>query len=237
MLQKIKIIIIMLKENKILDLLKNLIFSPRLKVLKWSCLTKQTPSLKIGYIGQHLASLITGIEGERTGARGNDLADGTEVKSCSRVDQLDTCYDCGGKVFRSEKYCPHENKDTKIECKSEKIDRKNDSKWLFSVKNESELSLLINGIDRILLILADYPKFKDNNFEDIRIQAFEIWPKSSRNKNFSLLLKDYYKIFLTHKNNKEKKTSIAPMNFWPDLIQFYLCNPIQVFECIAEKCK
>lgn len=77
--------------QKIVELLDGLMFAPRLRAIEWSKVTKQTPNLKIGYPGQHLASLITGMQGERTGARGNDLIDGSEVKSCSRVDQLDTC--------------------------------------------------------------------------------------------------------------------------------------------------
>jgi MamI restriction endonuclease len=81
-------------------LLQELVLQPRLKALEWSKITRQTPNMKVGYPGQHLASLITGIEGSRTGARGDDLIDGTEVKSCSRVDQLDTCKNCNEKVLR-----------------------------------------------------------------------------------------------------------------------------------------
>lgn len=56
---------------------------------KWSKLTNQTPAAKIGYLGQHLASLITGVSGIGSGARGDDLSDGTEVKSSNKVGQVD----------------------------------------------------------------------------------------------------------------------------------------------------
>ena len=69
-------------------------------MIKWSSITNQTPNLKIGYPGQHLASLITGISGTGTGARGDDIADGSEVKSCSRVDQVDKCENCKSNVMR-----------------------------------------------------------------------------------------------------------------------------------------
>ncbi len=211
--------------NKIITLLDELMFRPRLKAIQWSHITKQTPNLKIGYPAQHLASLITGIEGERTGARGNDIKDGTEVKSCSRVDQLDTCKNCNGKVLRIEEECPH--------CSSKNIDRKKDSKWLFSVKDEGELDLLLNKTKRVLLILADYPNFSENDFNTIQIQGFEIWPQSQRNQNFKKIVTDYFEnIFSFHINKNASKTP-APLNFWPDLIQFYLCNPIKVFECIV----
>ncbi len=212
-------------KNKIIQLLDELVLTPRIKALEWSKLTKQTPNIKIGYPGQHLASLITGVEGTRTGARGDDLIDGTEVKSCSRVDQLDTCNECKNKVLRSECICPH--------CGSGNIKRMDDSKWLFGIKSESELRLLTQDIDRIFLTLADYPYFSDNNFDIIRFQAFEIWNNTERHKYFTDLMTNYYnKIFLEHISRNPNKTP-APKNFWPYSYQFYLCNPIKVFSCMV----
>lgn len=212
-------------ESKIITLLQELVLQPRLKALQWSKITKQTPNMKIGYPGQHLASLITGIEGARTGARGDDLRDGTEVKSCSRVDQLDTCSACKNKVLRIEEICPH--------CGSDKIKRMDDSKWLFSIKSEAELELLTNTIDRVFLTIADYPNFDDNNFDVIRFQAFEIWVKNPRHRHFRTLMQNYYnKLFLEHIKLNANKTP-APKNFWPFSYQFYLCNPVRVFNCIV----
>jgi len=71
-----------------------MIVVPRLNAHKWSKITNQTPNLKIGYPAQHLASLITGMRGNATGARGDDIIDGSEVKSCSKIDQSDKCKDC-----------------------------------------------------------------------------------------------------------------------------------------------
>lgn len=48
--------------EKISEFIHDMIIEPRLKGLKWSRITKQTPHVKAGYSGQHLASLITGIE-------------------------------------------------------------------------------------------------------------------------------------------------------------------------------
>ena len=210
---------------RIQSLLQELVLFPRIKALEWSQITKQTPNMKIGYPGQHLASLITGIEGSRTGARGDDLLDGTEVKACSRVDQLDTCSSCGSKVLRIETVCPH--------CDSDKIKRMDDSKWLFSIKSKEELQQLTVYIDRIFLTIADYPNFISNDFNTIRFQAFEIWTKTERHKHFSTLMSNYYnKIFLEHIKRNPNKTP-APKNFWPFSYQFYLCNPVKVFNCIV----
>lgn len=221
-----KLITIFDNREKIKQLLCDLVLTPRIKALEWSKITKQTPNIKIGYPGQHLASLITGIEGTRTGARGHDLKDGSEVKSCSLIDQLDTCKSCGEKVLRMEKICPA--------CISDNIKRMDDSKWLFSVKTPSELKQLTATIDRILLTIGDYPLFESGNFSTLRFQAFELWNNAKRHNNFKIIMSNYYhKIFLEHIKKMPTQTP-APKNFWPYSYQFYLCNPIKVFSCIVE---
>ena len=218
-----------IKNNQelILQMISELVLEPRLNAIKWSKITKQTPNIKIGYPGQHLASLITGMDGERTGARGNDLIDGSEVKSCSRIDQLDLCKTCGHSVARLEETCSS--------CGSEKIERKNDSKWLISVRNEDDLEVLLNQVGRVLLMLGDYPNFDEGDFETLRIQAFEIWPREERHHRFSEIMTNYYrKIYLAHRKNSPTKTP-APKNFWPYSYQFYICNPVKVFSCIITK--
>lgn len=201
----------------------DLILTPRIKALEWSLLTKQTPNLKIGYPGQHLASLVVGMEGAKTGARGNDIVDGSEVKSCSRIDQVDTCKDCDEKVLRIESRCSC--------CGSTNIARKNDSKWLFAIRNENDLRILTQEVERIILTIADYPDFEQRDFNTIRFQVFEIWTKSPRCQAFKTLLDDYYfNIYQTHRRINPNKIP-APKNFWPYSFQFYMCNPIKVFSC------
>lgn len=219
-----KLISIHDNEKLIGELLSELVLDPRINALKWSSITKQTPNMKIGYPGQHLASLITGIEGERTGARGNDLRDGSEVKSCSRIDQLDSCKSCDSPVSRLESTCS--------QCGSSDIDRKNDSKWLFSIRTTDELNTLLHEVKRVFLMLADYPNFDQDDFETIRFQAFEIWPEHPRNQRFAQLMTNYYKnIYLAHKKKNAAKNP-APKNFWPYSYQFYICNPVQIFDCV-----
>lgn len=211
--------------EKIKMLLEELVLQPRINAIKWSSITRQTPNIKIGYPGQHLASLITGIKGEGTGARGNDLIDGSEVKSCSRIDPLDKCLDCERPVSRIEIVCPN--------CNSSNIQRTNDSKWLFGIRNEEELNLLTKQVQRVVLILGDYPNFENNDFETLRFQAFEIWPQNKRNFRFTEIMTNYYKkIYLGHKKKNIEKNP-APKNFWPYQYQFYMCNPILTFSCLV----
>ena len=54
---------------KIKQLLSELVLEPRIKAIKWSSVTKQSPSLKIGYPGQHLASHRFVAAANRDGSR------------------------------------------------------------------------------------------------------------------------------------------------------------------------
>jgi hypothetical protein len=161
------------------------------------------------------------VPGTGTGARGDDLADGSEIKSCNKVDQVDKCKDCGSRVLRMEKKCSN--------CNSENIDRKNDSKWLFSIRDDHELKQYEN-LERIVLLLMDYPNFAKNDYDDIRITVFEIYPKDERMKVFNKLISNHYKEIYLPKRDAKEKTN--PMNLHPDSFQFYKCNPIKTFECV-----
>ena len=206
--------------------LADLVLRPRRDLAKWAAITKQTPNVKIGYPSQHLASLVTGVEGARSAARGHDLCDRSEVKSCSRLDQLDKCNDCRAAVSRTENRCPS--------CGSADIRRNNDSKWLLSVKSQQELDVLLDETPRIVFILSDYPNFDSDDWGRIRIQAFEIWPSAQRHANFSRLMSSYFNnIYLPHIEMNPQKTP-APKNFWPYSFQFYMCNPVRTFHCTVD---
>lgn len=208
-------------KNKIIEFLNELIIAPRINLHKWSKLTNQTPAIKIGYIGQHLASLITGIPGTGSGARGDDLIDHSEVKSCNKIDQVDKCKKCNSRVLRFQSHCPI--------CGSTNINRKNDSKWLFFPRSQAELDQYIN-LSRLILILMDYPNFTKYDFSDIRISAFEIYPREDRMSSFKELITNYYNNIYLTKHDDSGKTN--PMNLHPLSFQFYKCNPIKTFECI-----
>jgi len=210
-------------KNLIKQFVLDMIINPRVLSHKWSKITNQTPNLKIGYPGQHLASLILGMKGDATGARGNDICDGTEVKSCSKIDQSDKCRECKTNVLRSQKLCPF--------CGSEKIKRNNDSKWLIGVRSEDELKMATKETPRFLFLITDYPFFNEENYNDIRIRAFEIYPNADRCKCFVELLTNYYNyIYLPHIKQDPKATP-APKNLFPDNFPFYMCNPVKVFQC------
>lgn len=84
------------------QLIQDLYINLRNKVNAWSQITMQTPQARMGYIGQHLVSVVTGFPGGKSGARGYDLVMNNnkygEIKTCYRVDQLGTCNNCGAAV-------------------------------------------------------------------------------------------------------------------------------------------
>ena len=111
-------------------LINDLYLDLRRKVNYWSDITKQTPQAKMGYIGQHLVSIVTGFSGGKSGARGYDLiisnTEYGEIKTCYRVDQLGKCNNCNNVVSAVETKCSV--------CESENIKRNDDSKWLLTIK-------------------------------------------------------------------------------------------------------
>ena len=151
------------------------------------------------------------------------MADGSEVKSCNKIDQADKCNVCHHRVMRYENTCPN--------CGSDNIERKDDSKWLFSVRSEEELKQYLT-MNRVVLLLMDYPKFEENDFSDIRISVFEIYPNDKRMKVFGQLLTNHYNNIYLPKLRANEKTN--PMNLHPFGFQFYKCNPIKTFECIIK---
>ena len=54
-------------------------------MVKWAAATGQSAQLDCGYLGQHLVSIVTGIPGTGRRGKGDDLADGSEVKTASSV--------------------------------------------------------------------------------------------------------------------------------------------------------
>ena len=210
-------------ENLIKKCILDLFVNPRKILHEWSILTEQTNHTKIGYTGQHLASVILNMKGCKTGARGKDCMDGTEVKSCSRVDQSDKCERCKISILRYDEFCPYCNK-------KDKIVRNNDSKWLLTIRNENELNYYLN-LDRLLLIIEEYPDFSKNKYDDIMITMYEIYPKHEICKNFRKIIINYFNDIYSKNIIKNPKKNPAPKNFWPYSYQFYLCNPFEIFKC------
>ena len=201
-------------EQLIIDLYVNL----RNEVNKWAKITKQTPQARMGYIGQHLVSIVTGYPGGKSGARGYDLVMSNteygEIKTCYRVDQLGECKDCGGVVSSLEKRCSS--------CGSKKIIRKDDSKWLIGIKHEKAFSELLDP-KRYYFVLFEFEDINDSENDNIVATIWEVDPKC---KGFLYCMIDYYF------NIRAKSPSHAPFNMWPYKLKFYLTNPKVIYKSV-----
>lgn len=71
------------------ELLNEQVTKQRDKLNHWSIITAQSSQIDTGYIAQHLVSLQTQIAGQGMRGKGDDLCDGSEVKSANFLDSLD----------------------------------------------------------------------------------------------------------------------------------------------------
>ncbi len=197
------------------ELLTDLYVRLRRDLQRWASVTHQTPQPRMGYVGQHLVSVVTGYPGGRSGARGDDLKlpDGkvAEIKCCYRVDQLGKCLRCGTAVASIEKVCPSNG------CGSTEIERKDDSKWLLSPKSEQELRELFVP-ECYYLVLFEFADL--GKADDINVQVFELDPRCL---GFAVCMIDYY--FNIRANSKSK----ASFDFWPASPKFYMMKPKLVY--------
>lgn len=197
------------------QLLTDLYVRLRRDLQRWAMVTQQTPQPRMGYVGQHLVSVVTGHPGGRSGARGDDLKlpDGkvAEIKCCYRVDQLGKCRRCGTAVAAIEKTCPNAT------CGSNDLERKDDSKWLLSPKSEQELRELFIPACYYLVLF----EFADiAQADDIDVCIYEVDPLCL---GFSLCMIDYYF------NIRENSASKAPFNLWPDSPKLYMMKPRLIY--------
>ena len=204
-------------------LIKDLYIDLRKKVNKWSEITKQTPQARMGYVGQHLTSIVTGFPGGKSGARGYDMIIDdsdrqnikfAEIKTCYRVDQLGKCNVCNSVVSSLEKECSF--------CGSKNIKRNDDSKWLIAMKREEDLELTFEPI-YYYFVLFEFEEINNPNNTNI---VASIWKVKTDEPGFFLCMLDYY--YNIRANSKSK----APFNMWPHMLKFHLTKPVKIYEAV-----
>ena len=199
-------------------LIQDLYLGLRRKINIWAAVTEQTAQARMGYVGQHLVSVATGFPGGKSGARGKDLilpgGKYAEIKTCYRVDQLGACSKCGQAVASIETRC------TNPECGSDRIVRKDDSKWLISIRNDDEFAIVTEP-DYYYLVLFDFVDLANPN----TIRA-SVWRVDSSAPGFGLCMIDYYM------NIRAGSTSKAPFNLWPYSLKFELMKPALIYRSL-----
>ena len=188
----------------------------RRRINDWASITRQTAQARMGYVGQHLTSVVTGFPGGRSGARGRDLVlpDGeyAEIKTCYRVDQLGKCNSCDARVASIELHCP--------ECESADIKRNDDSKWLIGIRHDEEFATILEPAS-YFLVLFDFVDLSRPN--TIRASIWEVDPK---NVGFAFCIVDY------RLNIQTKSISGAPFNLWPYSLKFYAMQPTLIYRSL-----
>lgn len=202
------------------QLIKDLYLDLRDKIRSWAAVTQQTAQARMGYIGQHLTSIVTGYQGSRSGARGKDLiisdTEYGEIKTCYRVDQLGKCNNCQHTVASIEKSCPS--------CNSPNIKRNDDSKWLISIRNEEEFKELVTP-KFYYLVLFDFVDIASPTNTDIQASIWQVDPKRP---GFAFCMLDYYF------NIRAKSKSKAPFNLWPYQFKFDIMYPTLIYRSVIK---
>ena len=213
--QRYKLGTVEASEHLIYDLYIDL----RRRVNSWASITHQTAQARMGYVGQHLVSTVTGYRGGRSGARGKDLIlpddKYAEIKTCYRVDQLGKCNNCNARVASIELSCP--------ECGSENLQRNDDSKWLIGIRHEQEFSSILEPKYYYLVLF----EFTNLNSPDT-IQS-SIWQVEPNVPGFALCMIDYYK------NIRSASKSQAPFNLWPYQLKFDVMRPLLIYRSYITK--
>jgi RNA polymerase subunit RPABC4/transcription elongation factor Spt4 len=202
--------------------LKEMYYERRRDIFKWANITKQTPLIETKFLGQNLVSLVTGILGKGTAARGDDLLDGSEVKTCSRLDQLSRCVKCNASVTALNKRCPV--------CGSRNITVKKDSHWIFTINTDDKKKDLLDRTPKIYLLLID-----DYNVGKAGLARFTVYSIAPKTNKFfrRQYVEDYYKTYF--KKRKQAGETPAPMNVHPRSPKFQKTNSNLVFEAVMNK--
>ena len=170
----------------------------------------------MGYVGQHLVSVVTGFPGGKSGARGRDLVlpndQYGEIKTCYRIDQLGRCTSCSARIASIERECP--------ECGSDDIKRNDDSKWLIGIQHDNEFAHILEPAS-YYLVLFD---FVDLNSPDVVRSS--IWEVNPKNPGFAYCMVDY------RLNIQARSASGAPFNLWPYELKFSAMRPMLIYRSV-----
>lgn len=195
------------------QLIFDLYIDLRRRINGWAAVTKQTAQARMGYVGQHLVSVVTGHPGGRSGARGKDLVisptEFGEIKTCYRVDQLGKCRTCNAGTASIELECS--------ECGSNDIKRNDDSKWLISIRHDAEFAQMLDPKVYFLVLFDFVDLLKPDT---VRASIWEVDPLAP---GFALGLIDYYS------NIRAASVSKAPFNLWPFSLKFDLMRPRLIY--------
>lgn len=77
------------RQQLVEQLVEELLIDARSRLHRWRSLTNQPAQIDTGYVSQHLVSIVTGQPGGGFRGKGDDLADGSEIKAANYLDAFD----------------------------------------------------------------------------------------------------------------------------------------------------
>jgi MamI restriction endonuclease. len=166
-------------------LIKEQIVGQRKTLGYWSSITAQSAMIDTGYIGQHLVSLQTQLSGQGMRGKGDDLIDGSEVKSANFLDSLDQKGASAPRWnFTANKVKIMERFLTYASIYLLSIDRSVSKLirvriWKVTIKEHHILSARY----REWMTLKGYPKLQGSKKHSANFQLFP--PRSETNDNFA----------------------------------------------------
>jgi len=157
-----------------------------------------------GFMGEYLASLITGKKGTASAGLGFDLSDGVKADE-SKLAVLvrgKTCTECGSKYLFFRETC---------ECGSDNFKYPNDSRWGIDAKAGIEYK---SQLDKYILQVIK-PKTNDASCKEFIYEAFLV---DAKNPHFTEYLMNQYV-----NSPKSNNCNLLPYSY-----DFYRAQPIQV---------
>lgn len=151
----------------------------------WSTITGQSAMIDTGYIGQHLVSLVTCIPGQGMRGKGDDLTDGSEVKSANFLDSLDQRGATAPRwnftantIYIMERFLTY---DAIYLLSIDRTQNTNIRVRIWKV-NIQEHDILANRYQEWMEVKG-YPKFRNTDRHSVNFQLFP--PKTNTNENFA----------------------------------------------------
>lgn len=167
------------------SLIKEQIVNQKNLLSHWSLITAQSPMIDTGYIAQHLVSLQTQIAGQGMRGKGDDLCDGSEVKSANFIDSLDKkgataprWNFTAGSVAIMERFLKY----PAIYLLSIDLNPQNNYRIRIWKVDIQQHTILKNRYRQWMEILG-YPKFSDPSHKSVNFQLFP--PRNGTDDNFA----------------------------------------------------
>ena len=233
-------------------------------MIPWAEITNQPIFFPKGYFGQIVVALVTGINGTASAARGDDLKDGSEVKTSARLLQLNHCKACKKRTGVKTSITCLATSCPKCGSSGKDIEVMRDSHFVMNIDPANLQDYLQNIPTIYVLLIDDYQLMsgkpvteKSNNSENYYIVGkqmkgtltieelkrvataarFTVWSIiPAKNKKWQKAVKTHFNItFQKNGNRWVKKNKSGGINVHPRNPQFWDLGWKKIFEAVLDE--